>query len=101
MFIMITWLEQHLFICSVKSTFGIDCPGCGLQRAFIALLKGDVIESLKNHLALIPFLITILLLLIQLIKKYPNGGTWVMWSFIITSAVTLIQYFVKQITLYI
>jgi hypothetical protein len=97
---MITWLEQHLFKCTIKSTFGIDCPGCGSQRALISLLKGNIAESISYHAALIPFIITIFLLLIQLIKKHPNGGTWVMWSFIITSAITLIQYFTKQIMLY-
>jgi hypothetical protein len=97
---MITWLEQHLFKCTIKSTFGIDCPGCGLQRALISLLKGDIAESISYHAALIPFIITIILLIVQLFKKYENGGTWVMWSFIITSAITLIQYIIKQVLIY-
>lgn len=97
---MIDWLQKHLFTCSFKSTFGIDCPGCGSQRALISLLKGNITESLSYHAALIPFIITIILLIVQLIKKYENGGTWIMWSFIITSVVTLIQYITKQILFY-
>lgn len=94
---MITWLEQHLFTCTIKSNFGFDCPGCGLQRAFIELLKGNLYESLSYHIALIPFLVTIILLIVQLIKKFNNGGTWVMWAFIVTSGLTFVQYVVKQI----
>jgi hypothetical protein len=97
---MIDWLEHHLLACPIKSTFGLDCPGCGSQRAFISLLKGNLMESLNYNVALIPFMVTIALLILQLIKKYDNGGKWVMWSFIVTSGITVIQYITKQVLLF-
>ena len=97
---MIHWLEHHLFTCFFKSHFGMDCPGCGAQRAFIALLKGDLVQSLYYHAALIPFMVTVLALIIQLIFKFNKGGKWVMWCFIVTSAITLIQYIIHQIILF-
>ncbi len=97
---MINWLEKHLLPCFFKSHFGIECPGCGMQRSLIALLKGDVMGSLQYHAALIPFIITILLLVIQLKLKIMNGGKWVMWAFIITTGITLIQFIIRQIILF-
>ncbi len=97
---MIDWLEHHLLACPIKSSFGLDCPGCGSQRAFISLLKGNLIESLSYHAALIPFMITIAMLILQLIKKHDHGGIWVMWCFIVTSGITLIQYIIKQVMLF-
>jgi len=94
---MIHWLEHHLFACFFKSHFGIECPGCGMQRALLSLLKGDLSESIAYHAALIPFLVTISLLIMQLFLKRENGGKYVMWAFIITSAITLIQFVVRQI----
>ena len=96
---MIYWLEHHLLTCFIKSHFGIDCPGCGFQRAFIALLNGDFLQSLQFHVALIPFLLTLCVLILQLIKKYDNGGTWTMWCFIVTCSITIIQYIFKQVML--
>jgi hypothetical protein len=29
-------------LCTMKRFWGIDCPGCGTTRAFIALAHGDV-----------------------------------------------------------
>jgi hypothetical protein len=29
-------------LCTMKRLWGIDCPGCGMTRAFIALAHGDV-----------------------------------------------------------
>jgi hypothetical protein len=97
---MIDWLEHHLLACPIKSNFGLDCPGCGSQRAFISLLKGNLMESLNYHAALIPSVVTIAILILQLIKKYDNGGKLVMWCFIVTSGITFIQYITKQMMLF-
>ncbi|MBS1634873.1 MAG: DUF2752 domain-containing protein [Bacteroidetes bacterium] len=97
---MIEWLENHFISCGFKSSFGIECPGCGTQRAFIALLKGDIMGSLHYHPGLIPFLVTLAILLIQLKIKHPQGGKWIMWSFITTVAITLVNYIIKQYLLY-
>jgi len=92
---MIDWLEHHLLSCPFKSLLGIDCPGCGMQRAFIALLRGNIAESLHLHAALIPTIVTFGLLIFQIIAKKPEGGRWVMWSFIATTAICLTQYGIK------
>lgn len=97
---MINWLEHHLFSCFFKSHFGISCPGCGMQRSLIALLKGNLSESFRYHIALIPFIITIILLIIQLRIKHVNGGKWVMWAFIVTSGITMLQFIIRQIILF-
>jgi hypothetical protein len=93
---MTEWLYKHLTACSFKSYLGMECPGCGMQRAFISLLKGDLIQSFQYHPALIPFLITIAALLIQLKLKHPKGGNFVMWLFIITTTITVINFVTKQ-----
>jgi len=93
---MIHWLETHLSPCLFKSTLGVDCPGCGMQRALISLLKGNFSESLQYHPALIPFLITLLLVIIQIKLQHPKGAKYIMVMFIITSAITVINFSVKQ-----
>lgn len=41
------WLGAPL--CPSAGWLGIPCPGCGLTRATIALLRGDVAEALRFH----------------------------------------------------
>lgn len=36
-------------LCPMASSFGIPCPGCGLTRATLALLHGDVHHALAFH----------------------------------------------------
>lgn len=41
------WSEFPL--CPMAGTFGVPCPGCGLTRATLALLHGDVRGALAVH----------------------------------------------------
>ncbi|MFO7940144.1 MAG: DUF2752 domain-containing protein [Bacteroidales bacterium] len=78
----ILWLEAHLQPCFYKSNFGIDCPGCGMQRALIELLKGHVWESLKLYPALLPVLFMIVFLGLHLVFKFKHGAALLKYLFI-------------------
>jgi len=92
---LIDFLEQHLFTCSTKSLLGLDCPGCGMQRAFIALLKGDVKESLHLNASLIPFLVTILFTISHLVFGFKNGARLIVIFFSMTVLVMAINFIIK------
>jgi hypothetical protein len=89
---MISWLENHLIPCFIKSHFGFDCPGCGMQRALIALLKGDLLQSLHYHPALIPLILSIIVLIIQLKLKHPKGEFLIKWMFAGTIGIMLVNF---------
>jgi hypothetical protein len=36
-------------LCPLAGTFGVPCPGCGLTRATLALLRGDLASALHFH----------------------------------------------------
>jgi len=94
---LIEWLESHQQPCFYKKTFGIDCPGCGMQRAIIELLKGNFIESFKEYPALIPIVFVISFLILHLIFKFKKGAFIIKISFIFTCAIIVINYVIKVI----
>ena len=56
---------QHRFMpkCIFKLLTGLDCPGCGFQRAVHALLHGHFMEALRYNLffaVAIPYLLALL-----------------------------------------
>ena len=94
---LVDWLEKRQLPCFYKSVLGIDCPGCGMQRAFIALLRGDLIESLQLYPALIPTIAMLMLLVVHVFFRLKNGARTLMWFFIVNSLLIVISYICKLI----
>lgn len=90
---LIHWLEQHMLPCPVKSIFGIECPGCGMQRSFIAFMHGNFAESFLLYPALIPILLMMGLLLTHLFFKFNNGAVWLKNIFILNAILIFGSYF--------
>jgi len=63
---------EAMLPCPSKTFLGLECPGCGLQRSFLALVKGQVLESIKLYPALIPLLITLVLLAGTVLFRWRN-----------------------------
>jgi hypothetical protein len=36
-------------VCTSRAWFGVECPGCGLTRSFVALAAGDISDSYRQH----------------------------------------------------
>ncbi|MBO4613993.1 MAG: DUF2752 domain-containing protein [Bacteroidales bacterium] len=91
------WLEHHLLPCPTKFFFGVECPGCGMQRAIIELLRGNLVESIKLYPPLIPMLLMLVVLVINL---KVNSAVWqkvLKYFFIANVAIILINYIFKFI----
>ncbi len=97
---MIHWLEKHMATCSIKSHTGIDCPGCGMQRSIIELLKGNIWESIQLYPALLPLAFMFTFLTLHLIFNFKNGAKILKISYIVIAAIVLISYFIKIFTHY-
>jgi len=81
--------------CHWKSTYGIDCFGCGFQRALNLLFQGEFIESLKLYPALTPIIFTFLFTALHLRFSFKNGAKYVIILFSSSVAIMLISYFYK------
>ncbi|MGM9476785.1 DUF2752 domain-containing protein [Pedobacter sp. GSP4] len=66
---LVDWLQNHLIPCPFKALTGIDCPGCGFQRSFIALIQGDVSKSWSLYPPTIPLLF--LFVSVGLLYRFP------------------------------
>lgn len=94
----IDWLQQHELPCPNKYFFGVDCPGCGMQRSFIELLRGNFLESLKMYPGLIPVILTLLFLAIHLRYRFTNGGTILKYAYITSTAIIMTSFIVRMVT---
>lgn len=96
---IIRWLEQHQLPCIFKSLTRFDCPGCGLQRSFVALLQGNIAESFKIYPALLPILLLFSLLAVRLFSKNEAYNTSLKYIFFFCASIIVVSYIYKIITL--
>ena len=94
---IIHWLEHHLLPCPYKRLTGMDCPGCGMQRAFVALLQGHFKESFILYPALLPVLFTLGLTAVHLRFKLTHGAAYVKYSYLGTIVLVMLSYIWKLI----
>jgi hypothetical protein len=46
----VSWSNAQLpILCGSRALFGLECPGCGLTRSFVALADGDWAMSYTYH----------------------------------------------------
>ena len=51
--------ESPVPLCLVKGLTGLDCPGCGMTRAFLLLGHGRFADALAAHPASVPAYVTL------------------------------------------
>jgi hypothetical protein len=88
--------EDHLMSCSFKSTFGLECFGCGTQRSFLALLRGDIVASFMFNPGVILLLITLIAFAVVYFKK-PKWITRVITIGVLSSAIGMVGNFVFKL----
>lgn len=94
---LIEWLESHMGSCYWQKYLGIRCPGCGMQRAFIELLKGNLWESIKIYPALLPTMFLLTYLVLHIIFKFKKGAYVLKITFIFTVVLIIGNYVFKLI----
>jgi hypothetical protein len=96
----IDWLEQHQMSCPSKALLGMDCPGCGMQRSMILLLKGEFAASFSMYPGLIPILATFVFLGLHLKYRFEKGAKTLTYMYVISFGIVLTNYIIKQVILF-
>ncbi|MEJ7739123.1 MAG: DUF2752 domain-containing protein [Chitinophagaceae bacterium] len=89
------WLEANMLSCPSKKYLYIECPGCGLQRSFLALLKGDLMNSFLLYPATIPILAMIGFTALHLKCKFKTGATIILYLQMSIAIIMAVFYIYK------
>jgi hypothetical protein len=91
----LNWLERHTIPCPYHFLTGCDCPGCGMQRAMLALFRGDLNTSFQMHPAAIPMLALILTIVLQIWVKSPSIQRIILVLIALVITISLIHFVLK------
>ena len=88
-------LKDYMLPCLNKQLFGIDCPGCGLQRSIVFLLKGDFAAAFHMYPAIFTLVPLFGILIINRLFNLKYGNQLIIGLSISTVALILINYIFK------
>jgi hypothetical protein len=94
----IDWLEKHELQCPSKKLFGMDCPGCGLQRSIIDLFRFDVAGSWRVYPPGMLIAGTVLFMVLHLLFNFKQGAFILKLLYIGSAIAIVINYTYKIIT---
>ena len=90
-------MEDGLLPCLNKQLFGLECPGCGLQRSVLLLFEGDFIGAFRMYPAIYPMMLLMIFLLADQFVKIKYANTISITLMITTVASILINFLIKLI----
>lgn len=93
---IVSFLEENMLSCQWKK-LGVECTGCGMQRAIIHLLKGEFVEALIMYPAIYTLIVMLLFLGIHLKFNFVKGHVILKWLFIVNIVIIITSYIIKII----
>lgn len=72
-FVSIAISSKIKLVCVFKKYLNINCPGCGLTRAFRSILSFDLITATKYNVLSIPLFICMIIFIFSIIKDIVLG----------------------------
>ncbi|WP_443944985.1 DUF2752 domain-containing protein [Pedobacter sp. AW1-32] len=94
------WLQNHLIPCPFKWLTTLDCPGCGFQRSFLALVAGDLSTSFRIYPPLIPLLCLFTYSALRVLISFPKQDFVFKIMVLVVGNLILLNYMIKMITLF-
>ena len=82
--------------CLNKKLFGIDCLGCGMQRATVLLFRGEFAEAFRMYPAIYTLILLAVFLLINLRFQIPHAKLIKTSLIVINVLIIVISYFYKM-----
>jgi hypothetical protein len=89
-------LDNYMLPCWSKTLFGVECLGCGLQRAFLLLLKGDFVGAFQMYPAIYVTLVFFGLIGLNFVDKSRNYQKYIIIMAVLTGFFMLGGYLYKN-----
>jgi len=94
-FLVFLGLENYMLPCYTKKILGFDCPGCGLQRSVLFLIKGEFKEAFLMYPAIYPLLLLFGFLALNKLNPIKYSNTITITLMVTTVSFILTNYILK------
>ncbi|MEM7187312.1 MAG: DUF2752 domain-containing protein [Bacteroidota bacterium] len=89
-------MEDYMLPCLNKQLFGVDCLGCGIQRATALLFRGEFAAAFEMYPAIYTLILLVLFLVFNMFIKFKFDRIVKISLIIINVLIVVIGYMVKM-----
>ncbi|MEC7264320.1 MAG: DUF2752 domain-containing protein [Bacteroidota bacterium] len=93
-------LKDYMLPCLNKQLFGIECPGCGMQRSVDLLLHGEFFAAFKMYPAVYPIILLLLFLSTTFFVKLKYAQQIKMALMLLVAGTIIVNYILKMNNLF-
>ena len=92
-------MEEYMFPCLTKKMIGLDCPGCGTQRAFVFLIEGKPLEAWQMYPPIYTLLLFVIALGIHFLDFKRSHHKLIIFTGVLNAVTMIIAYVYKWISM--
>ncbi|WP_100804435.1 DUF2752 domain-containing protein [Ulvibacter sp. MAR_2010_11] len=82
--------------CTNKKIFGVECLGCGIQRAAAFLFRGEFIAAFKMYPAIYTLLLLALFVIFNFFVKFKYAFQIKVGLLFLNVAIIIVSYIIKM-----
>ncbi|MEN1784774.1 MAG: DUF2752 domain-containing protein [Bacteroidota bacterium] len=88
-------LDDYLLPCLTKKWLGVDCPGCGMQRAVLLFFKGQFKAAFLMYPAIYPIMLLGIFMIYDQLYQLKHSTTIKLLLGILVFLFVVINYLFK------
>lgn len=88
-------MDEYMIPCLNKQLFGVECLGCGIQRATALLFRGEFLAAFKMYPAIYTLILLVIFLISTFFIKYKYEFYIKISLIIINVLIIVISYIIK------
>lgn len=88
-------LEDYMIPCMNKKIFGMDCMGCGFQRATALILSGDFKSAFFMYPAIYPIGILLAIVVFNFFHRFKYDFQIKIGLIVLIAVILVVHFFIK------
>lgn len=89
-------IEDFMLSCPSKKFLGVECLGCGAQRAIVLVFQGKFSEAFQMYPAVYTLLVLFLFIILSFIDKKRKYSPIIMGLIVLNIVIAVISYVYKH-----
>jgi len=89
-------MEDFMLPCLNKQLFGLDCLGCGAQRALLLVIQGQFSDAFQMYPAIYTLLLLLSFLILNFFANFKKAFQIKAGLLILNAIIIIVSYYFKM-----